>query len=344
MTFEQFISDWQSPSPTILVHTSGSTGKPKPMLVEKRRMEASARITCSFLGLKPGDSALLCMPLDYIAGKMMCVRSIVGGLRLIRVEPCGHPLQHLDEVPTFAAMVPMQVYNSLQDGRELNILKQIKHLIIGGGAISNNLATALRSFPNAVWSTYGMTETLSHIALRRLSGEDASEWYTPFDGVEVSLNQDGCLVINAPEVCAEPLTTNDIAEIDGDGRRFRIRGRRDNVVCSGGIKMQIEEIETKLQVHTDIPLMITKRPDDKFGETVVLLAECNDMEPLKALCHKWLSKYELPHDYIYVERLPLTETGKPARAEAVRIAAQHSQLAFCPYMERRTPVRRASEV
>lgn len=321
MTFEQFISDWQSPSPTILVHTSGSTGKPKPMLVEKRRMEASARITCSFLGLQPGDSALLCMPLDYIAGKMMCVRSIVGGLRLIRVEPCGHPLQHLDEVPTFAAMVPMQVYNSLQDDRELNILKQIKHLIIGGGAISNNLATALRSFPNAVWSTYGMTETLSHIALRPLSGEDASEWYTPFDGVEVSLNQDRCLVINAPEVCAEPLTTNDIAEIDGDGRRFRIRGRRDNVVCSGGIKMQIEEIETKLQAHTDIPLMITKRADEKFGETVVLLAEYNDMEPLKALCHKWLSQYELPHDYIYVERLPLTETGKPARAEALRIAS-----------------------
>ncbi len=321
MTFEQFISDWQSPSPTILVHTSGSTGKPKPMLVEKRRMEASARITCSFLGLKPGDSALLCMPLDYIAGKMMCVRSIVGGLRLIRVEPCGHPLQHLDEVPTFAAMVPMQVYNSLQDDRELNILKQIKHLIIGGGAISNKLATALRSFPNAVWSTYGMTETLSHIALRPLSGEDASEWYTPFEGVEVSLNQDGCLVINAPEVCAEPLTTNDIAEIDGDGRRFRIRGRRDNVVCSGGIKMQIEEIEAKLQAHTDIPLMITKRADEKFGETVVLLAECNDMEPLKALCHQWLSKYELPHNYIYVERLPLTETGKPARAEALRIAS-----------------------
>lgn len=321
MTFEQFISDWQSPSPTILVHTSGSTGKPKPMLVEKRRMEASARITCSFLGLQPGDSALLCMPLDYIAGKMMCVRSIVSGLRLIRVEPCGHPLQHLDEVPTFAAMVPMQVYNSLQDDRELNILKQIKHLIIGGGAISSKLATALRSFPNAVWSTYGMTETLSHIALRPLSGEDASEWYTPFDGVEVSINQDGCLVINAPEVCAAPLTTNDIAEIDGDGRRFRIRGRRDNVVCSGGIKMQIEEIETKLQAHTDIPLMITKRADEKFGETVVLLAECNDMEPLKALCHQWLSKYELPHDYIYVERLPVTETGKPARAEALRIAS-----------------------
>lgn len=175
MTFDQFISDWQSPSPTLLVHTSGSTGKPKPMLVEKSRMEASARITCRFLGLQPGDTALLCMPLDYIAGKMVCVRSLVWNLRLIRVEPCGHPLQHLDEVPTFAAMVPMQVYNSLQADNELRMLKQIKHLIIGGGAISHELEATLRTFPNAVWSTYGMTETLSHIALRRLSGANASD-------------------------------------------------------------------------------------------------------------------------------------------------------------------------
>ena len=298
MTFDQFISDWQSPSPTLLVHTSGSTGKPKPMLVEKSRMEASARITCRFLGLQPGDTALLCMPLDYIAGKMVCVRSLVWNLRLIRVEPCGHPLQHLDEVPTFAAMVPMQVYNSLQADNELKMLKQIKHLIIGGGAISHKLEATLRTFPNAVWSTYGMTETLSHIALRRLSGDNASEWYTPFDGVDVSLNQDGCLVINAPEVCATTLTTNDIAEIDSDGRRFRIRGRRDNVVCSGGIKMQIEEIEAKVQAHTDVPLIITKRADEKFGEIIVLLAECNDIEPIKELCRKWLSKYEQPHAYI----------------------------------------------
>ena len=314
MTFDQFISDWQSPSPTLLVHTSGSTGKPKPMLVEKSRMEASARITCRFLGLQPGDTALLCMPLDY---------SLVWNLRLIRVEPCGHPLQHLDEVPTFAAMVPMQVYNSLQADNELRMLKQIKHLIIGGGAISHELEATLRTFPNAVWSTYGMTETLSHIALRRLSGANASEWYTPFDGVDVSLNQDGCLVINAPEVCATTLTTNDIAEIDSDGRRFRIRGRRDNVVCSGGIKMQIEEIEAKLQAHTDVPLIITKRADEKFGETIVLLAECNDIEPIKELCREWLSKYEQPHAYICVERLPQTETGKPARAEAMRIASDY---------------------
>lgn len=320
MTLEEFLSEWRDPSPTLLVHTSGSTGKPKPMTVEKRRMAASARITCRFLGLHEGDTALLCMPLDYIAGKMVVVRAEVCGLKLMDVEPSGHPLRGLTEAPVFAAMVPMQAYNSLHDETECRILRQIKHLIIGGGAISRDLADALHDFPNAVWSTYGMTETLSHIALRRLNGAEASEWYTPFDSVDVSLNAEGCLVINAPEVCAAPLTTNDMAEIADDGRHFRIRGRRDNVICSGGIKLQIEDIEAKLRPHTDVPFVITKRPDKKFGETVVLLAATDDMRHIEEACRQYLGKYEQPHAYVSVRQIPLTATGKPARAEAMKIA------------------------
>ena len=323
MTLEEFINQWQSPSPTLLVHTSGSTGKPKPMLVEKRRMEASARITCQFLGLKRGDTALLCMPLDYIAGKMVVVRAIVWGLKLIDIPPCGHPLKQIDTPPVFAAMVPMQVYNSMQDDDERQKLWQIKHLIIGGGAISDEMAAELRLHPNAVWSTYGMTETLSHIALRRLSGPQASEWYEPFDGVNVSINADGCLVIDAPTVCALPLTTNDIAEIAADGRRFRIRGRKDNVICSGGIKLQIEEMEAKLRPYINVPFLISKRSDPKFGETVVMIAETNDIESLKTICKERLNKYEQPHKYIAVESIPTTETGKPARAKAMEIAQTH---------------------
>ena len=323
MTLEEFINQWQSPSPTLLVHTSGSTGKPKPMLVEKRRMEASARITCQFLGLKRGDTALLCMPLDYIAGKMMVVRAIVWGLQLIDIPPCGHPLKQIDTAPVFAAMVPMQVFNSMQDDDERQKLWQIKHLIIGGGAISDEMAAELRLHPNAVWSTYGMTETLSHIALRRLSGPQASEWYEPFDGVNVSINADGCLVIDAPTVCALPLTTNDIAEIAADGRRFRIRGRKDNVICSGGIKLQIEEMEAKLRPYINVPFLISKRSDPKFGETVVMIAETNDIESLKTICKKRLNKYEQPHKYIAVDSIPTTETGKPARAKAMEIAQTH---------------------
>lgn len=321
MTLDEFVSDWQSDSPTLLVHTSGSTGKPKPMLVEKRRMEASARITCGFLGLRAGDTALLCMPLDFIAGKMVVVRSLVWGLQLVAVEPSGHPLKGLTESPTFAAMVPMQVYNSLKVEEERRLLRDIKHLIIGGGAINRDMAEALRGFPNAVWSTYGMTETLSHIALRRLSGAEASEWYEPFDGVGVTTSADGCLVIDAPAVCAHPLVTNDIAEIAPDGRRFRIRGRRDNVVCSGGLKLQIEEMEARLQPHLNVPYMISKRPDDKFGEAVVLLAVTDDMESVCEVCRKHMPRYEQPRYFLAVSELPMTPTGKPARAEAMKLCA-----------------------
>ena len=321
MTLDAFVSDWQSDSPTLLVHTSGSTTKPKPMLVEKRRMEASARITCGFLGLRAGDTALLCMPLDFIAGKMVVVRSLVWGLRLMAVEPSGHPLKGLTESPTFAAMVPMQVYNSLKVEEERRLLRDIKHLIIGGGAVNSDMAEELRGFPNAVWSTYGMTETLSHIALRRLSGAEASEWYEPFDGVGVTTSADGCLVIDAPAVCAQPLVTNDIAEIAPDGRRFRIRGRRDNVVCSGGLKLQIEEMEARLQPHLNVPYMISKRPDDKFGEAVVLLAVTDDMESVCEVCRKHMPRYEQPRYFLAVSELPMTPTGKPARAEAMKLCA-----------------------
>lgn len=322
MTLDEFLADWRSPSPTLLVHTSGSTGTPKPMLVEKKRMAASARITCRFLGLHDGDTALLCMPLDFIAGKMMVVRSEVCGLRLVSVNPSGHPLATIDTPPTFAAMVPMQVYNSLKVERERELLKGISQLIIGGGAISREMEVELRSFPGAVWSTYGMTETLSHIALRRISGSGASEWYEPFESVDVSLNGDGCLVIDAPEVCASRLVTNDIAEIAGDGRRFRIIGRKDNVICSGGIKLHIEDIEAKLHAHINDPFMITKRGDRKFGETVVMLTTADDMSRIIGTCQQCLPKYEQPHAYVHVDRIPTTATGKPARAEAMKIAEE----------------------
>ena len=318
MDVEEFLAEWRNDSSTVLVHTSGSTGKPKPMFVEKRRMEASARITCRFLGLQPGDTALLCMPLDYIAGKMMVVRAQTCGLRLLSVAPCGHPLDTVAEPVDFAAMVPLQVYNSLQVPEERKRLMAIKHLIIGGGAIDDALARELKSFPYAVWSTYGMTETLSHIALRRLSGPEASEWYRPFEGVSLNQNDDGCLVIDAPAVHDGLLVTNDIVELSDDG--FRILGRRDNVICSGGIKIQIEEVERLLSLHVRDPFMITKRADKKFGEQVVLLTESKDIDAIRDVCQRVLPKYWQPHSYLHVDSLPMTETGKPARKEAERWA------------------------
>lgn len=318
MSLEEFLSEWNNDSLFVHVQTSGSTGAPKPMLAEKRRMLASARITNDFLGLREGDVALLCMSLDYIAGKMMVVRSIERGLKLITVEPSGHPLNHsqlaIDDCQIdFAAMVPLQVYNTLQVPEERKRLLQIRHLIIGGGAIDEALGAELKNFPNAVWSTYGMTETLSHIALRRLSGPEASDWYMPFPSVKVSLSEDGCLVIDAPEVCPERLVTNDIAEISPQG--FRILGRKDNVICSGGIKIQIEEVESRLRPFFRVPYLISKRPDPKFGEVSVLLTE-GSIDEARQICERILPKYYLPRHYLHVDRIPLTETGKPARQQA----------------------------
>ena len=317
MDLEEFLKEWHNDSPTVLVHTSGSTGKPKPMLVEKRRMEASARITCEFLELKLGDRALLCMSLDYIAGKMMVVRALTCGLKLISVNPCGSP-EWAGDID-FAAMVPMQVYNLLQTDEGRERLMRIRHLIIGGGAIDEALARVLIGFPNQVWSTYGMTETLSHVALRRLSGPEASEWYTPFEGVSLSQTDEGCLVIDAPAVHDGLLVTNDMAELS-EGR-FRIIGRKDNVICSGGIKIQIEEVERLLKPYLAVPFMITKRADKKFGEQVVLLTESQDMDIIKVVCQKQLPKYWQPRGFLHVDSLPMTETGKPARKEAERLAA-----------------------
>ena len=354
MTLEDFLSEWNNDSDRVLVHTSGSTGKPKPMMVEKKRMLNSARITCDFLGLKPGDSALLCMSLDYIAGKMVVVRSIERHLHLISVSPSGHPLKDINlkdangknangEI-TFAAMVPMQVYNTLQVPEERERLTHVRHLIIGGGAIDASLEKELRSLPGniAIWSTYGMTETLSHIALRRINGAEASEWYQPFDSVKISQTDEGCLVIDAPLVCAETLVTNDIVEIESyiynkvekhdkeekhdkvEKLRFRIKGRKDNVICSGGIKIQIEEVEALLKSHLEKPFMIAKKKDEKFGEIAVLLTEDEDLKKVEATIRRLLSdekssdhkshKYWIPREFRYVEHLPLTETGKPKRS------------------------------
>lgn len=319
-TLADFLAEWFNPSPTLCVHTSGSTGTPKKLWVEKRRMMNSAMMTVEFLGLCKGDSAMLCMPLQYIAGKMVVIRSLVAGLNLIPVAPCGHPMKEIP--PTvFSAMIPMQVFNSLQVEEECERLKGIRHLIIGGGAIDRSLAQTLKTFPNNVWSTYGMTETLSHIALRKLNGKETSEWYTPFANVRLSLTPDGTLAIEAPSINPERLVTNDIAEFDDRGR-FRILGRRDNTINTGGIKVQIEQVEETLRPHLHHPFLITCAPDIKFGERIVLLVEnlpSDSAEVRRAI--DTLPVYWRPKQTFTVSRLPLTGTGKPDRATAKRIAA-----------------------
>ncbi|MBQ0155293.1 MAG: AMP-binding protein [Bacteroidales bacterium] len=311
-----FLIEWFSDSPTVNLHTSGSTGVPKLIVAEKSRMVASAKMTLDYLKLKPGDTALLCLSVNYIAGKMMIVRAIVGGLNLLIGDVSSNPLQNEERHIDFAAMVPLQVYNSYRDksGR----FSKIGKIIIGGGAIDRREEEVYSSAPNEIYATYGMTETLSHIAMRRINGVNRSDYFTPMENVEVNVNVNvdhnvGPLVIKAPHLCAETLYTNDNVEMRPD-HTFRILGRKDNVVCSGGIKLQIEEIEAKLSNYIHADFAVSSKPDEKLGEKLVLVIE-GEEGSLTLKPASTLSKYEIPKEVFYVQHLPRTESGKIARAK-----------------------------
>ncbi|WP_363928379.1 AMP-binding protein [Paludibacter sp.] len=312
-----FLQAWWNDSPTLTVHTSGSTGTPKNIVVEKERMMQSAITTCTALGLQHGDKALLCLPVRYIAGKMMVVRSLVAGLDLYTVAPNGHPLATIpnDLIFDFAAMVPLQVFNSLLNDK--TALGTIKNGIIGGAAIDPEMEMKVAELPNAWYSTYGMTETLSHIALRRLNGTTRSETYRPVNNVNISLSEDETLTIDAPRICPEKIVTNDIARLLPDGS-FEILGRKDNVINSGGIKLQTEQIERKLAQILDVPFCITSAPDPKLGEKLVLLIESKEISKQDLLnkisCH--LGVYETPKHIIAVDKIPMTPNGKIDRKAA----------------------------
>jgi O-succinylbenzoic acid--CoA ligase len=293
-------------------------------------MWRSAGLTCSFLDLRAGQSALLCLPLKYIAGKMMVVRALWAGLDLWPMAPASNPLAALSAAPDFAALTPMQVYESLADQRAAELLGRISRVIIGGGAVDKGLAERLRPLPGAVYSSYGMTETLSHVALRRLSGPSAEDCYRPLPGVKLSLTARGALVIEAPAVAETAVITNDLAEIDQSGR-FQILGRLDNVINTGGLKVRIEELEEILAPALPAPCVITAASDERLGQMVVLVLEGREPERLANLARSALERlilehrlapFQRPRRIVTVESIPRTETGKPARkriAELLKI-------------------------
>lgn len=321
-----FLEKWFDASPVITVHTSGSTGTPKELVVRKDRMMQGARLTCEFLNLQAGDTALLCMNLRYIGAMMVVVRSLVAGLNLIVRPASGHPLSDIEEPLRFAAMVPLQVYNTLRVPEEKERLEQTDILIIGGGAVDDSLEAEISALPTAVYSTYGMTETLSHIALRRLNGETASKHYYPFPSVELSLSAESTLVIKAPLICGEVLQTNDIACLYPDGS-FTIAGRKDNVINSGGIKIQAEEMEKRLRPFIPVPFVVTSVPDPRLGQALTLLiAGQVDVRELESKLQTVLDAYHRPRHIFMTESIPQTENGKTDRAGCRILARQMKKL------------------
>lgn len=306
----RFIEEWLKPSEFIHIPTSGSTGTPKMLRVSKRAMLRSAFHTITFFNLQPGHSALLCLSCKYIAGKMMVVRAMAGGFHLITVPVSGYPLQGIDRSIDFAAMTPLQMSNELQQPK--NFFPET--VILGGSPVSRQLSKDLQNCPSRIWETYGMTETLSHVALRPVNGPDASGFFQPMKGVRLSLDERHCLVIEAEGITTRPVVTNDMAELHENGR-FRIKGRIDNIINTGGIKVVPEEIEKTIAPYMPAPFFVSSVSHPALGQELVIITEKEIPEEKKFLekLKKILPSYHAPRKILVKTPLPRTETGKLIR-------------------------------
>jgi O-succinylbenzoic acid--CoA ligase len=299
----KFLLEWLNTESFVFVQTSGSTGKPKKIVLQKAAMMASAKATGTFFNLQPKNSALLCLSADYIAGKMMLVRSITLGLHLYTVEPNSNPLEN--KKYDFVAMVPMQVANSLEQ------LHLIKTLLIGGTKVSYQLAESILKTNCQAFESYGMTETISHIAIKQIGEKE----FTVLPNVSISLDERNCLVIEAFELSKDKIITNDIVEILNESQ-FILKGRIDNVINSGGVKIFPEEIEEKLAEYISERYFIAGRLDEKFGEKLILVVEAKPFE-IENNIFSGLTKYQIPKEIIFVEKFVETETNKINRKKTL---------------------------
>ncbi|MCU7618153.1 AMP-binding protein [Chryseobacterium sp. PBS4-4] len=314
-----FLEEWLSDSEKVNVQTSGSTGIPKIFEIEKQKMLNSAKMTCDFLGLSENDKALICLPVEYISGKMMIVRSFERRLKLIVKNPSLESLKDLDETIDFCAMTPLQVENSL------NKIHLIKNLIIGGAAVSESLKSKiievlkLSDSQTKIYETYGMSETLSHIALKEIYPHQ-NDYFTAFENVSISKDERGCLKISAPDLNSEILQTNDLVEISNDNR-FRFLGRIDNVINSGGAKIFPEELEDLVKKEIPNEVVFLGLKDESLGQKLIAVIEGEKSDDLiKKISEIQFEKsFHKPKEIIFVEEIPRTPNGKISRIELLKM-------------------------
>ena len=309
-----FIREWWNNENFIIAETSGSTGVPKKVELEKAKVINSALATGEFFDFKEGENALLCMSPKFIAGKLMVVRAIVWKLNLICVEPNSTPL---DSVPSnafidFAAMVPLQFQNSISD----LTAKRVKKLIVGGGAVDSTLIEQLEKSDTEIYSSYGMTETITHVALKRLNGTNTDDSFRALKDVYFDVDDRSCLVIKANKISNDIVVTNDIVKLKNN-KEFSWIGRFDNVINSGGVKIFPEKIEEILSKEISSPFFIASVKDEKLGERIVLVIEGDvekvNLESIKLL----LPKYHSPREVFYLDEFVRTDSGKINRMKTL---------------------------
>ena len=321
----RFCRQWLAGQEGFVAPTSGSTGEPKTITLTREQMRASARLTGRALGLRAGDNALACLSTEHVAGLMMLVRGFELGLALTVVTPSRNPLAaYTEEIRfDFAAFVPLQLQEILTAApAKKAILNRMRAILVGGAPVDDSLLRQIATLEAPVYHTYGMTETVSHIALRRLNGPQASDWFQPLDGVDISLGPHDCLVVTSVLTGDRPLLTHDRIELGPNGS-FRWLGRLDNVINSGGFKVQAEKVEKALeQLLSQYPPLAGRRfcvgslPHPQWTQAVVVVIEGPPVAPAieTELCVRLrqggLHHYEVPRYFFYRPCLLETPTGK----------------------------------
>ena len=311
-----FIKEWLQGSEKFKLQTSGSTGTPKEITLTRNQLKQSAERTLRTLNLNQNDTALVCLDTKYIAGKMMLVRALEANTKIVVTEPAANPLQNIESSITFTALVPLQLQEILKHSDSVQKLNDMKAVIIGGAAVSASLQKEITKLKCAVYATYGMTETVSHIALQRLNGPDATDFFTVLPGIKITRDQRGCLIIEMPEFF-QPIVTNDLVDVIAPNQ-FRWLGRFDNVINSGGFKISPEEVEKEIEgLLPHRSFFVTSILDERLGEKLVLILEGArgniDLSGLQ------LHPYEIPKDVILLPEFIRTETGKINREKTLRL-------------------------
>lgn len=322
-----FITEWLSGRENFQQHTSGSTGTPKPITISRSQMAASSRMTEEALELKKGYHALTCLSPQYIAGKMMLVRSFLSGMKIIATEPTSNPFKNipLHQPVDFAALVPYQLREILNSDQAA-YLNRMRTIIVGGATVDDNTICDIQAYGCNIYATYGMTETISHIALRLLNGSKATENFKTLKGISIEADDRSCLVIKWDQL-PDKIITNDIIELTGDNT-FRWLGRWDNVINSGGIKIIPEKLEASIskiftQLKIENRFFVDGLSDDKLGTRIVLFVEgainTDTIQRLKDIMTSTIPKYEIPKEVLPVKSFVFTENGKINRKRTITL-------------------------
>lgn len=313
-----FIGQWLNSIESVTLKTSGSTGAPKEITLSQSQLQQSARRTIQALNLSSNHTALVCLDTQYIAGKMMLVRALEANMKIIAVEPSSNPLKNIPEQPDFGAFVPLQLDEIFKDENSVRKLNRFQSVIVGGAAVSASLLEKIKTLSCEVFATYGMTETVSHIALQKLNGHDAQDYFEVFPEITIYVDERDCLIINLPDF-REPVVTNDVVNLI-DKTRFKIVGRYDTIINSGGVKLMPETIEQKLSSLLTQPFFVTGVKDERLGQKLVLIIEGTPQPHLRTTLKRALSAYEVPKAIFYTDQFIRTETQKINRPKTTEKA------------------------